>query len=49
MNKKIKRFLGTALLTGLICIGYSTKTYAWDGKVDGTGTHSVIATQALKC
>lgn len=48
MNKKIKRFLGTALLTGLICIGYSTKTYAWDGKADGTGTHSVIATQAIK-
>ncbi|MBM7835651.1 phospholipase C [Clostridium sardiniense] len=48
MNKKILKILSCTLLTGLICIGYTTKAYAWDGKEDGTGTHSVIVTQAIE-
>ncbi|MEG1004524.1 MAG: phospholipase C [Clostridium sp.] len=48
MNKKLLKILSCTALTGLMCIGYTTNAYAWDGKKDGTGTHSVIVTQAVK-
>lgn len=48
MNKNILKNLGYVLITGLICISSTSKVYAWDGKKDGTGTHSVIVTQAVE-
>ena len=48
MNRKIFKgitlFLSVSFIWGL----GTTKAYAWDGKVDGTGTHAMIVTQGIK-
>ena len=48
MNKKLFKGLAFILLTSSVWIGSTIKAYAWDGKIDGTGTHSMIVTQAIK-
>ncbi|KEI13056.1 phospholipase C [Clostridium novyi] len=45
-KKKILKFICSAVLSFTLFSGY--KSYAWDGKVDGTGTHALIVTQAVE-
>lgn len=48
MKKKFLKGLCCAFAISITCLGASTKAYGWDGKKDGTGTHSMIVTQAVK-
>ncbi|WP_415344941.1 alpha-toxin [Clostridium perfringens] len=47
MKRKICKVLICAALATSLWAGASTKVYAWDGKIDGTGTHAMIVTQGV--
>ena len=47
MKRKICKALICAALATSLWAGASTKVYAWDGKIDGTGTHAMIVTQGV--
>ncbi|MCR8745467.1 zinc dependent phospholipase C family protein [Romboutsia lituseburensis] len=48
MNKKAIQKLASMATCAIIFISLGNTSYAWDGKADGTGTHALIAEQALK-
>lgn len=47
MKRKICKALICATLVTSFAGLYSSKVYAWDGKIDGTGTHAMIAKQGI--
>lgn len=48
MKKNFYKIFILILIAGSILLSSKINVYAWDGKVDGTGTHAMIVEQALK-
>ncbi|MDB8793349.1 zinc dependent phospholipase C family protein [Romboutsia sp. 1001216sp1] len=48
MIRNIKKNSAKAFVISMLFVAMGSTSYAWDGKKDGTGTHALIATQAVK-
>lgn len=47
MKRKFCKTLICSILVSSLWVGETQTIYAWDGKIDGTGTHPMIVTQAV--